>query len=195
MCSRADHQVAVHQWVHGRSGASPAEIGFTPAPETEETAPGLDEGSIHARRALVATVADVARSPPEEGERYSLAQALVLEQGRAWAPEPHRGIVGRCYANAARMAEAVPGLMYVEGYASPFAGSAWALPHAWVGRLSDGAALDPTWPAQGTAYYGVPLTTEFVRSCPRVSGAGAIMVEALPRALRWQGLPPDAVVR
>ncbi|WP_435108017.1 hypothetical protein [Nocardiopsis synnemataformans] len=202
VCSRADHQVAVHQCVHGRAGVAPDEIGFTPTPETEKRAPWLDEGAAHARQALVATLAGPASIPPEDGERYSYAQALVLEQGRAWAPVPlgadlesHRGVVRRCYANAARMVAAVPGLVYVEGYATPSPHRAWAIPHAWVGRLSDGAALEPTWPEPGTAYYGVALTSEFVRSYPRVPGTDAVMVEALPRALRRQGLPHDAVAR
>ncbi|GAA1451134.1 hypothetical protein [Nocardiopsis tropica] len=153
-----------------------------------------------AGRALLASVAEIAAIPPAAGERYAFAQALVLDQGRAWTPaplpadlEPYRGAPGFCYENAAALVDAVPGLVYVEGYACPLPGTNWAIPHAWVGRLADGAALDPTWPTVGTAYYGVPLTASYLRDAPRALGAQALLVEMLPRSVRAGGLPPGAV--
>ncbi|WP_435108025.1 hypothetical protein [Nocardiopsis synnemataformans] len=139
--------------------------------------------------------------PPEPGERYGSAQALVLDQGRAWTPTPldadledYRGEPGHCYLFAARMADAVPGLVYVEGYAIPFPGCTWAVPHAWVGRLSDGAALDPTWSRPGPAYFGVPLTAAYRRAAPRaLSGTLSLLVDMLPRSVCADGLPPGAV--
>ncbi|MEU0237682.1 hypothetical protein ABZ234_08320 [Nocardiopsis sp. NPDC006198] len=168
-------------------------------------APPPEPDVTDAQRALVASVAEAAERPtlpPAARERYACAQALVLDQGRAWTPvplgadlEPHRGVPGGCYTFAARLADAVPGLVYVEGYACPQSGAGWAIPHAWVGRLADGAALDPTWSAPGTAYYGVPLTAPFRRSAPRAPGTAALLVEMLPRDVRRHGLPPGAVAR
>ncbi|MFY7068923.1 hypothetical protein ACOQFV_23960, partial [Nocardiopsis changdeensis] len=59
--------------------------------------------------------------------------------------------------------------------------------------LSDGAALDPTWPEPGTAYYGIPLTAAYRRDAPRALGAQALLVEMLPRPVRTAGLPAGAV--
>ena len=97
------------------------------------------------------------------------------------------------YENALHLVDSVPGLVYVEGYACPPSGTGWAIPHAWVGRLADGVALDPTWPAVGTAYYGIPLTAAYLRDAPRALGAQALLVEMLPRSVRAGGLPPGAV--
>jgi hypothetical protein len=151
-------------------------------------------------RALVASIAENAGRQADPGERYGSAQALVLDQGRAWTPTPlpdeleeHRGVPGHCYEFAARLVDDVPELVYVEGYACPFPGSTWAIPHAWVGRLADGAALDPTWPVPGPAYYGIPLTAAYRRDAPRGFDTHALLVEMCPRSVRAGGLPPGAV--
>ncbi|MFY7069085.1 hypothetical protein ACOQFV_24775 [Nocardiopsis changdeensis] len=162
-------------------------------------APAGELGDIG--RSLLASIGQIADlHPAAVGERYGSAQALVLDQGRAWRPVPlpedledWRGYPGHCYEFAAHLADAVDGLVYVEGYATPFAGSTWAFPHAWAGRLSDGAALDPTWPEPGTAYYGIPLTAAYRRDAPRALGAQALLVEMLPRPVRTAGLPAGAV--
>lgn len=57
-----------------------------------------------AGRALLASIVGTAQTQtPAAGERYASAQALVLDQGRAWTPaplpadlEPYRGAPGFC---------------------------------------------------------------------------------------------------
>lgn len=169
---------------------------------TNDTArPARAAGELDdAGRALLASVTEIAAIPPVSGERYASAQALVLDQGRAWTPAPltedlegYRGAPGLCYENALHLVDSVPGLVYVEGYACPLPGTGWAIPHAWVGRLAGGAALDPTWPTVGTAGDGVPLTAAYLRDAPRALGAQALLVEMLPRSVRAGGLPAGAV--
>lgn len=171
------------------------------------TASVPDPGGAPARelgdtgRSLLASIGQIADlHPAAAGERYRSAQALVLDQGRAWTPIPlpedledRRGVPGHCFEFAARLADAVPGLVYVEGYACPLPGMDWAVPHAWAGRLADGAALDPTWPEPGVAYYGIPLTAEYRRTAPRALGTQALLVEMLPWQVRSVGLPAGAV--
>jgi hypothetical protein len=58
--------------------------------------------------------------------------------------------------------------------------------HPGGDQPSDGAALDPTWPTVGSAYFGVPLTASYRRDAPRGLGTHALLVRA-------GGLPPGAV--
>jgi hypothetical protein len=65
--------------------------------------------------------------------------------------------------------------------------------HPGGDQPSDGAALDPTWPTVGSAYFGVPLTASYRRDAPRGLGTHALLVQMLPRPVRAGGLPPGAV--
>ncbi|MBB5494746.1 hypothetical protein HNR07_005883 [Nocardiopsis metallicus] len=123
---------------------------------------------------------------------------LVLDQGRFWTPNPFpdawEGFQGEqtwCFMASGRMADNIPELHYVEGYA--FSGDFdFPIGHAWCAR-SDGRVVDPTWGDAGTAYYGVALTQAFRRlQHDPLLGQTSTLVQVAPSDLLEHGLPKTA---
>ncbi|MEU6720414.1 hypothetical protein ABZ897_53945 [Nonomuraea sp. NPDC046802] len=121
-------------------------------------------------------------TPP--GRRYGTLYALVLDLGSWHTPAPlptelsrWKGPEGACYDNAAALADAVPGLRYVEGIANPGLTHPLPLDHAWCVDQHD-VVHDPTWDVNDqSAYLGIPLTPAYRREAlQRVRRFASVMV-------------------
>jgi hypothetical protein len=89
---------------------------------------------------------------------------FILDFGWWYEPAPlpegiSRAAPNECYKNALELAEAIDGLIYVEGVVVGDGGL--LVPHAWA-TDDKGHVLDPTLEPLGLAYAGVPLITSFV---------------------------------
>ncbi|WP_147268409.1 hypothetical protein [Spongiactinospora rosea] len=139
------------------------------------------------------------------GRRYGTVYALVLEMGRWYRPAAfpaghsrRRGPAKACHRNAARLAAAVPGLCYIEGFAAPDLGDGQVLPveHAWC---ADGeVVVDPTWhDPPGRAYLGIPLTLAYrdqvLRARPRERRCDAVLDAWASPGLLIEGVPAHAI--
>ena len=97
---------------------------------------------------------------------YSCMDDFVLRNGapmlrcprRQWPRYMSQGDPGCCYRNAAVLALADEDLIYCEGYALGII----PLMHAWV-IDAQGRVIDNTWKRPGTDYYGVAISTEYLR--------------------------------
>ncbi|RSD10289.1 hypothetical protein [Amycolatopsis eburnea] len=121
---------------------------------------------------------------------------LVLTYGRWFTPsrlpiDRPTGSLQRCFANAARHSCEYD-LFYVEGYAT--ANSAAPFPHAWCSR-PDGTVEDPTWNGDGTNYFGIPFTADFIRSRDLRRENGPLLFDQ--HLTGWQllhgGIPDGAI--
>jgi hypothetical protein len=137
------------------------------------------------------------------GRRYGTLVELVLDLG-TWhtaAPLPAelqswRGPDGACYINSARLADAMPSLRYVEGFANPGLAHSLPLEHAWCVDEQD-VVHDPTWEVNGDcAYLGVPLRPGFRAEAlqrPRRFPSTQILDVYADPSLLFEGVPVRAV--
>lgn len=100
--------------------------------------------------------------PKSDGRCY---EALVLEAGQAYTPQPlpddvDRGPYGNCYENSLLMAVRHAGrLHYAEGWAESSIGL--PIQHAWLVD-ADGNCYDPTWDDNlDRQYYGIAFDTDW----------------------------------
>jgi hypothetical protein len=136
-------------------------------------------------------------APPLSGHRYGSIHGLMLGEALLWQPAPfppdlEAGPDQGCFANAARLADSIAGLTYVEGFAVP--GGSSAVHHAWC-VTDERVVVDPTWAAGvGLAYWGVPLTGEYRAEVRRQRGgiSGPILDPDADESLLIVGLPPGA---
>jgi len=157
---RYDHKEAVAQAFASGKPVPPEVLSdypdIRPAPEAN-----IIRGCLKEVSALQAK----ARGPKWKGA-YNSIEDFVLSNGRAYTPTPlpvdaPRGEMSRCFMNAAKLMDYEPGLSYVEGYAIR-KGLPIPLLHAWcVDEF--GKVLDSTWPDDGEEYFGVALSTDYVR--------------------------------
>lgn len=112
---------------------------------------------------------------PESWVHQSI-EGLVSCYGELWRPQrrPHpftaKQAYRQCFANAARLALAVPELTYVEGYARGSSG--FVVHHAWCVDLA-GGVIDRTWRQRDVEvgeYFGIPIDTDWLRSWLMVTG-------------------------
>ncbi len=104
---------------------------------------------------------------PNQGWKYTGIEELILDCGTVMEAKPlpktiKRGLPKSCYHNCQKLAFKHSDLVYVEGYAVA-EGISLAIAHSWL-MTSDGYAVDPTWDTPGTAYLGIPLSTNWVKS-------------------------------
>ena len=103
-------------------------------------------------------------------ERRVLGVQYLLAEGQWHTPQPlPAGIrpqsLGRCFANAARLARQRRGLRYCEGYATVGLGTGtlFATPHGWCIDERE-RVVDPTWceanGSPGLAYLGIVITLD-----------------------------------
>ena len=135
---------------------------------TKKTTPKAEKPKDLA--SLLQGLADaIRRSPLDLTNPY----ALVLEFGRAFAPQPKAkeirwGKKKRCYDNAFDLLGLHPELTYCEGFV--LAGPAlFPVEHAWcvdeAGKVVDNTLREP-----GVGYFGIPFDSKWV---VRMVGSGA----------------------
>lgn len=133
--------------------------------------------------------------PPQSVEENS---RLMAEYGiQAGEPKECYEAAGRCFLWDRGGSSS---LTYVEGYAT----SIIPVQHAWV-VTEDGQVIDPAWNGQeiegvgsltpGTSYFGVPLSTEFVRTHILDSGTWGVFSDFEPSTadLYRNGFPDGAL--
>lgn len=119
---------------------------------------------------------------------------MLLEHGQAFPTNADtykgkRGTKHHCYENSAKKAFADSSLTYVEGYMTVHG---IPLEHAWVVDKK-GYVIDPTITAGGVkGYFGIPMTTEFVRDTGLRTGYWGILSNQTNRQLFRDGLPSNA---
>ena len=133
-------------------------------------------GPVRRRRPRIEILREhVAPDPPWieylglEDAALDLVIGLVNRYGEEFDPVPwsawedrfERGKPDCCHHNARRLAEAYPGLRYVEGFAGDYFSEGWYV-HAWCVNY-EGAVIDPTWRDRADFYFGVVLDVETVR--------------------------------
>ncbi|MBE9040701.1 hypothetical protein IQ235_07900 [Oscillatoriales cyanobacterium LEGE 11467] len=100
--------------------------------------------------------------------KYCGFAELVLDLGQPMTAVPlppylDLGLPKYCYRNAQQLAFKHTTLTYVEGFALSSDDLPIAMPHAWLAN-DKGEAIELTWEAPGTAYLGIPLETQWVKS-------------------------------
>lgn len=98
-------------------------------------------------------------------ERLRRIRQVVLRHGRSYVTQPlppgfAGGELGTCHADAIQLAVR-SGLTYVEGFALIGPGR-FALLHGWCAD-DRGRVIDRTWKDRGTAYFGVPIQSDYLR--------------------------------
>jgi hypothetical protein len=104
---------------------------------------------------------------PNQGWKYIGIEELLLDRGTVMEAKPlpktiKRGLSKSCYHNCQKIAFKQNDFTYVEGYAVAEEISL-AIAHAWL-MTPEGSAIDPTWDEPGTAYLGIPFSTNWVKS-------------------------------
>lgn len=104
--------------------------------------------------------------PKEDGYHSNNVAAFILNHGTNMAdimpvPKSRMGKIKECYSNATHLAISDPRYVYCEGYAIGII----PVPHAWclVEHGHKWFVWDNTWREPGDEYYGVPITTDYLR--------------------------------
>lgn len=119
--------------------------------------------------------------------------AALAKYGRRFLPRPIDGVrfntgpKGACFKNATAEALARTDVFYVEGYAIEERVPV-PVQHAWLVN-GEGSVIDPTWGSrQGSAYFGIPFTQQFVASSLTLTGDTAgILVNMHLIRIRYPG--------
>jgi hypothetical protein len=144
------------------------------------------------------------------GYVYKHMYDIVLKEGSFYNPAPkpadvRQGQPKQCFTNAAMLAFERPDLTYVEGYAIAWGSIPLAQGHAWcVDRK--GNVVDNTWSnitgrdgVAGTAYFGIPFSTEFVRKTILAKGKDSVLMPSDIKRSKYDpyknGFPDGAIKR
>ncbi|WP_449416006.1 hypothetical protein [Phormidium nigroviride] len=136
--------------------------------------------------------------------KYSCFEELVLDCGLIMIPQTfpaafESGLPKSCYWNCQKLAFEHSSLTYVEGYAL-HADVGFPVAHAWL--LYQGQAIDPTWESLGSCYFGIPLSTKWVKSVlefrktiSKIDDLSIFEGNYLERfSLLKDGIPPNAII-
>ncbi len=134
--------------------------------------------------------------------KYQSYEELILDCGLAMKGKPRSSDIylGRpksCYYNCQQLVFTNEELIYIEGYALA-QDLNLPLSHAWL-MNSNGDGVDPTWETPGAAYFGVSLSTNWVKSFLTRRGRRDDLSifdgnHLENYSLLKQGLPEEAVV-
>jgi hypothetical protein len=115
-----------------------------------------------------------------EGKRvYDNTYDLVAKEGKFFKPAASlpegvkRGKMKECYRNAAMLAMENDDYTYCEGIAYSKAINGFPFNHAFC-IDKEGNVVDPTW-KDGTAYYGIPFNTDFLRKTVVLTGVWGLI--------------------
>ncbi len=123
-----------------------------------------------AERVLVEGLRSWAQTQPSQpGRRFGSEWQIVVEHGRWYAPADFPRALWRrrsrrahdCYRAAARLAAAVDGLVYVEGFAVADIGEPLVCEHAWCSDAQGNVVDAAWWDEPGTAYLGIPFALDY----------------------------------
>jgi len=108
---------------------------------------------------------------------------MLRDHGRKWQQKTlpstiSFGTLGECFKNAALLAMEHPELTYVEGFAT----CVIPMHHAWCVD-PDGNVVDSTWRTLGTSYFGIPMSTDYVRETALRTGLYSVFFNMRNREL------------
>lgn len=102
----------------------------------------------------------------------------VMLQFDTYQESDEKGLLGRCYPQAYRLADGNPDLTYFEGYALTLELEI-PIMHAWCVDFKTKRIIDPTWHSENdctpAGYIGVPLNRSFVDKCMLHTGQYGVL--------------------
>ena len=116
--------------------------------------------------AYLTMMVDVRKSMGKTSTKFKFCgmEDLLLQHGKffgvgAKSRKIKMGQIKQCFMNAAHLALDNRNFIYCEGFAY---NGILPLHHAWV-IDSKGNVIDNTWRKTGTAYFGIPFSTDYLR--------------------------------
>lgn len=168
---------------HGHSGRPGKHGGSLPGSGGSSSVP-RNESEVN----MLDTVKQYAnlRRPGMTKDEISSFDQIILDHGEFFDPPQagdelpkwcEQGATKECYYNATMQIVVAPdGVFYTEGYAFTDGIEGFPFQHAWL-TTAEGKVIDPTWkPGNGTVYYGVKLSQNYVIEQTMESGVAGIIV-------------------